>query len=160
MKHTVVDNFLSDDQFEGIVNLIGGNMFPWFFGGAIAHEKDGSDFYFTHSFYEDHAVNSGSFKELRPLIDKIKPKALLRVRALQYIGRDKLLEHAPHTDFLFPHQTCVLYLNTNDGFTRLNDDTCVSSVKNRALFFDGSEVHNSTNCTSKQRRIVVTVNYF
>jgi hypothetical protein len=160
MKHTVVDNFLPDNQLEALTALVGGNMFPWFFGGAIAHESDGSDFYFSHSFYEDHAVNSNLFKDLRPLVEKVNPKALLRVRALQYIGRDKLLEHAPHIDFSFPHQTCVFYLNTNDGFTRLTDGTCVGSLKNRALFFDGSEYHNSTNCTSDRRRMVITLNYF
>jgi hypothetical protein len=159
MTHKVIDNFLPSDYFESLFNLISGEDFPWFYGGHVADTQDTQDCYFTHNFYRDHRPNSNFFESLKPFLDKLEIQTLLRVRTLLYIGRDKLLEHGKHSDTTFSHKACVLYLNTNDGFTRLNDTTCVNSVKNRALLFDGSQLHNSTNCTSDQRRLVITVNY-
>lgn len=160
MTTSVTEGLMPIEQFTEIQTTLSGHLFPWFFNGYVAYEKDNSDFYFTHTMYENHTENSNWFNLTRPLLEIIKPKALIRIRALQYIGRDKLVEHAKHADFDYSHHTCVFYLNTNDGFTRLHDGTCVQSVENRAVFFDGSLQHNSTNCTSARRRLVLTVNYF
>ena len=160
MNHEVVDNFLPAEYFKDLFSLISGDSFPWYFGSHVADKSDIKDFYFIHTFYNHYIVGSNKFENLTLLLQILNPKALLRIRALQYIGRDKLTEHAKHADYPFLHKTCVLYLNTNDGFTRLQDGTCVKSVENRALFFDGSSLHNSTNCTSDRRRLVLTVNYF
>jgi len=160
MKHTVVDNFLPSEYFESLFNLIDDHNFPWFYGNYVADADDNKDSYFVHSFYQDNAVNSNLFTNLKPLIEHLNAKAVIRVRALTYTRQSVLLEHGKHTDFPFSHNVCVLYLNTNDGFTRLDDGTRIESVRNRALFFDGSLDHNSTNCTSAQRRMVLTINYF
>lgn len=160
MTHTTIDNFLPTDYFENLVGFVGGDSFPWFFSGAVADEVDSKDCYFVHTFYNKCKVNSNLFDHLQPLLNQLEIKALIRVRALMYIGRDNLIEHGKHADFPFSHNVCVLYLNTNDGFTRLDDDTRIESVGNRALFFDGSLDHNSTNCTLVQRRMVLTINYF
>ena len=160
MTHQIVDNFLQPDYFENLVSVISGEEFPWFYIGHIAEPNDTQDNYLTHNFYSNNAPNSNFFDHLKPLLEKLEVKALMRVRALMYIGRDHLIEHGRHSDTPFAHKTCVLYLNTNDGFTRLNDTTCVNSVRNRALLFDGSQPHNSTNCTSDKRRLVITINYF
>ena len=160
MTHQTVDNLLPADYFKDLFNLVSGSNFPWYFSSYVAGAGDTADFYFVHNFYTENTVNSGNFKNLEPLILALDVKALIRIRVLQYVGRDKLIEHGKHTDFSFPHKTCVLYLNTNDGFTRLHDGTCVQSVENRALLFDGSLHHNSTNCTSDRRRLVLTLNYF
>jgi len=160
MNYTVIDDFLPPDYFENIVNVIGDRNFPWFYIDGIADANDNQDGYLAHSFYQENKVNSGLFDHLKSLIDKINAKSLIRVRALAYIRQDTLTEHGKHVDCSFPHKACVLYLNSNDGFTRLSDGTCIESVKNRALFFDGSLTHNSTNCTTTKRRMVLTINYF
>jgi hypothetical protein len=160
MTHTVVDNFLPSDYFENLVSLVSNNDFHWFFSGTIADKTDNSDCYFAHTVYINHRINSNLFDHLQPLLQKINVKALLRIRVLQYIKQNEITEHKPHVDFIFPHQAFILYLNTNDGFTRLDNGVRVESVQNRALFFDGSTNHNSTNCTSSNRRLVLTVNYF
>jgi len=160
MTYTVVDDFLPSDYFEDLVSLVNNKDFHWFFSNTIADKTDNNDCYFTHTFYIHHKVSSSLFDHLHPLLQKINVKALLRIRVLQYIKQNEIVEHKPHVDFIFPHKAFILYLNTNDGFTRLDDGVCIESVRNRALFFDGSTYHNSTNCTSSKRRLVLTVNYF
>ena len=53
----------------------------------------------------------------------------------------------------------MFYFNTCDGYTKLNDGTKVESVANRALFFDPSIPHQSTNCTNAKARFNININY-
>jgi hypothetical protein len=156
----IVDNFLPQEEFDAIKKIVDSHDFPWFYGENIAGDYDSSDCYFFHDFYRDHQVNSTFFSVVAPILQKIDIKSVLRGKVLLYIGKDKLIEHGRHTDFRFPHKTFILYLNTNNGFTRLHDGQCVNSVENRALFFDGSLEHNSTNCTDQKSRKLIAISYF
>ena len=156
----IIDNFLSKEEFVELKNLISSNEFPWFLELKVADLNDFSDFYFIHTFYNKFTVTSNFFSLLQPILNKLEVKALIRCRILRYVGREKLIEHKKHIDFNFPHNTCILYLNTNDGFTRLHDGSCVNSVENRALISNGNLEHNSTNCTNADFRLVLTINYF
>jgi hypothetical protein len=160
MNHTVIDNYLTNEELEAIKKIVCGARFPWFYGDYVSGPGDNKDFYFIHTFYGNNTINSNFFSEFTPILEKIKPKALIRGRALLYIGKNKLIEHGKHIDFDYPHKTFILYLNTNDGFTRLHDGQCINSVENRALFFDGSLEHNSTNCTDQKTRKLITISYF
>jgi hypothetical protein len=156
----IIDNFLSEEEFAVFKNLISNDEFPWFFAPTVGSPTDFSDSYFIHTFYNNSIVNSNFFSLLQPILKKLEPKALIRCRILRYVGREKFIEHEKHVDFNFPHNACILYLNTNDGFTRLHDNSCVQSVENRALISDGSLEHNSSNCTNADFRLVLTINYF
>jgi hypothetical protein len=156
----IVDNYLPADDFKAIKEVVDGTNFAWFYGDGVSSKQDKSDGYFVHTFYTNYAVNSDMFGVLNPILAKINPKALIRCRAVLYTSKEKLIEHGQHFDFEYPHKTLILYLNSNDGFTRLHDGQCVNSVENRALFFDGSLKHNSTNCTNQNARKLITISYF
>jgi hypothetical protein len=157
----IIDNFLPKEELDAIKKIIDDGYFPWFFFSKVSNVEDTSGgCYFTHTFYNDSKPNSSYFSILDPIIQKIKPKALIRCRAIMYVNQEKLIEHGRHIDYDFSHKTCLLYLNSNDGFTRLHDGECVSSIENRALFFDGSLEHNSTNCTNQQTRQLIAISYF
>ena len=156
----IVENFLPQEFFDGMVAQLSGGSFPWFFIDHVATPLDKSDAYYVHTLYSENRSNSDVFNSITPILDLIKPKALIRCRVLSYAGKDTLIEHARHVDYDFSHNTCILYLNTNNGFTRLEDGEKVMSVANRALFSDGSVMHNSSNCTDAPRRLVLTINYF
>ena len=156
----VIDNFIDEENFSQFKNEILKDNFPWFFINSVGGPTDFSDSYFIHTFYNNSTVNSNFFSLLQPILKKLEPKALIRCRILRYIGKEKFIEHEKHTDFSFSHNVCVLYINTNDGFTRLHDNSCVQSVENRALISDGSLEHNSSNCTNADFRLVLTINYF
>ena len=44
----IVDNFLTNDEFENIKNILMSDDFPWYFNDYITDEKDINNFYFTH----------------------------------------------------------------------------------------------------------------
>jgi hypothetical protein len=156
----IIDNFLNEEEFDIIKKTILGEDFPWFFIDSVGTPTDFSDAYFIHTFYQNFSFNSNFSTILQPLLKKLDVKALIRCRALRYVGKEKFIEHAKHTDFNFSHNVCVFYINTNNGFTRLHDGSCVNSVENRALISDGSMEHNSSNCTDTNSRLVFTINYF
>ena len=91
--------------------------------------------------------------------DILNPNVLLRAKANLYPSSPKLHEHGKHVDFTFKHKGFLFYINTNNGFTRLSDGTRIESIENRALFFNSSLKHNSTNCTDQQVRINMNINY-
>lgn len=155
----IVDNFLPQSSFDSLVTLADGGSIPWFYVNYIATEKDNKDFYFIHTVYEKFRPTSDLIDAINPILSILQPKAILRCRLLSYIGSDVLMEHAKHVDFDYSHKACILYLNTNDGFTRLENGEKVMSVANRALISDGGVAHNSTNCTNAKRRLVLTINY-
>ena len=76
-----------------------------------------------------------------------------------YPNQNKFIEHDTHIDYDEPHQAAIYYINTNNGYTKLEDGTKVSSIANRMLFFDGSKNHQSTNCTDEKIRLNINFNY-
>jgi hypothetical protein len=158
----VIDNFLPHGEFlllkEKIDNTY--SNFPWFFKHTVGDYKDESDTYFTHVFYQDNMINSDAYSILGPILNFLDCKALIRARANLYMGKKELIHHARHSDFPFEHKAFILYINSNNGLTEFEDGTKVESVANRAIIFDGSTLHNSTNCTDEPFRMNISLNYF
>lgn len=161
-KYSIIDNFLDKDSFNKLKDLMYSAYFPWYFapfGVSKTGKKDGV--YHIHTFYDYDCFNSPQGKPfIMPLLDKICVKSLIRMKANLYPKTSKIIEHGSHTDFDYKHKGCILYINSNNGFTRLKDGTKIESVENRALFFDSSKEHNSTTCTDKDFRMNINLNYF
>jgi len=163
LDYEVVDNFLPDDVFQKYSFLLGG-LIPLFYSGSVSSEKDNKEYYLVHNFYDQDRVISQYFEDfISPLIwhEKVDIKALIRAKAGYYPKGKKIIENGQHTDRDYPHKNIVFYVNTCDGFTRLEDGTKVKSVANRALLLnDGLIKHNSTNSTNVDLRCTIAVNYF
>ena len=56
-------------------------------------------------------------------------------------------------------KTAVLYLNTNNGYTKFKTGEQVESVENRLVLFDGNVQHAGTTCTDKRYRAVFNLNF-
>ena len=162
----IIDNYLPKEQFENIKNTIcEDNMnFPWYYNKFLNNRNYGeidNHFYFVHVIYVNYLKNTNYFDDLLPLINKINPKALIRIKANGYPKNgDKIITHNFHTDYDFSHKGAILYLNTCNGKTILEDGTEIDSVANRILFFDSSKPHSSTNCTDAKMRFNININYF
>lgn len=159
MVHKIIDNFLSESAFTHIQQTIFGDTFPWYTTQGVGYEGDLSDKHFAHSLYVQAAPNSEFYPLVMAITDKLDMKALLRARVNMYLKGANLISHAKHLDFEFDHKGCILYLNTNNGYTELEDGTQVQSVANRALFFNPGAFHNSTNCTDELFRANIVINY-
>jgi len=163
MTYEIVDNFLDKKEFDQLCNIITDWYFPWYFQSRIngAYEKDeDNSFYLTHVLYADNKLNSDLYNHFLPLINKINPKALVRVKANCYANTPKIEVHKKHIDFPFTHKGCLYSINTCDGATILEDGTKIDSVENRALFFDPSKTHSSTSTTNAKARLNINLNYF
>lgn len=161
MEYRVEDNFLPREDFEYIKNSIVGNtFFPWYGGYGVSDSNSNDGYYFNHILYNNHSRISETFDLVIPIIQKINPFAIHRIKVNFYPSTEKLIYHDFHIDHDSPHKGLIFYLNTNDGKTILDDGTEIDSVENRVLFFDPSIRHRSTNCTNHQMgRYNINFNY-
>jgi len=155
----IKDNFLNEEDFKTLQKDIMSTYFPWFFNDYIVfdeeeHLKD--NFQFTHTFVLDNNKRSSLFHLLTPLINKISPNNLLRVKANLGTRNEQHIEH----DFDEPDVTTgIFYINTNNGYTRFKDGKKIESVANRYVKFNGSKLHSGVSQTDTKSRIVLNFNY-
>lgn len=159
---TIIDNALDETQFCEIEQVLTGSDFPWFFQNAVAEfgQEDLPDYYFTHQIYrKDTNYSSPAMKLFYPILEKLAITDLLRIKANLYPNVGTKIQNKPHVDFPFKCKGAILYINTNNGLTLLNDGTEIESIRNRLLIFDSEKPHSSTHCTDKKVRINVNFNY-
>lgn len=161
MNYTIIDNFLNSIDFAKIKNsVLDNDNFPWYFSNGVSDDTfKNKDSYFFHLVY-DNKINSDFYRTLSPLINKINPKQLIRIKINLYLKTDSLIRYGNHIDFPFQHSGCIFYLNTNNGKTILNKNIEIDSIENRALFFNPNIIHSSTNCTDFIYRSNINFNYF
>ena len=53
----------------------------------------------------------------------------------------------------------MFYLNTNDGYTLLEDGTKIKSIANRVLLFNPNDLHASTSTSDTNRRVTININW-
>jgi hypothetical protein len=166
MGYEVIDNFLSEEDFKKIKDMFFSDEFPWFLNPGVLKlegtEENLYDYQFTHAFFKNNSPWSDWLAELDPLMDKIKPNAILRIKANLVPRTEEVYEHGWHTDYDDPIQckTAVLYINSNDGYTIFKDSgEKINSLENRFVVFDSNMEHSGSTCTDQKVRIVLNINY-
>jgi len=167
MNYILQDNFLNQQDFNVIYSTLLGENFPWFFAPYKVYkekqDRDIRDFQFTHMVYFNHSVRTHMPEIFEPLLEKISPAAIVKIKANLTPITDKQIIYDMHIDvnnFNFKGKTAVFYLNTNNGYTLFEDGTNIDSVANRILIFDANIPHTGTSCTDEQFRCVLNINYF
>jgi hypothetical protein len=159
----VIDDFLFAELHQQVCKTLLGPDFPWFFNEYVVvddEEQTINSFQFTHTFYRNHNVCSSHYDALRPIIGKLNPQALVRIKAnLIPISKDPVVSKF-HVDVGFPCTTAIYYLNTTDGPTVFENGVKVDCVANRLVMFDSRLRHASSRCTDSKRRCVINFNYF
>jgi len=164
----IYKNFLDKESFLNIKETLLSYYFPWFLNLKVVSEKDlllnsklkNYDFQFCHIFYIDNKINSQYYNLLFPLIDKIKPKSLLRIKANLLTKTHKHMEHGYHVDFNDKKITTgVFYLDDSNGYTKFKNGKKITSKRNRIVIFNSNFFHCGTNCTDKEKRVVININY-
>lgn len=160
----IQDNFLTEKEFLNIQSTLMSSSFPWYYNPAVVTMEDLKEhFQFTHTFYSEYESNSEYIKLLHPLIDIIKPLSILRIKANLLTKTSEHVEHGLHVDCL-PNvnskiTTGILYINTNNGYTKFKNGNKVQSIKNKYIEFDATELHTGSTCTDENTRIVINFNY-
>ena len=161
LKYEIIDNLLAKEDFLKIKNFILGPEMHWIYNDEVANPNEHKgDFYFTHTFYSEFVVQSPFMELLNPVVKMLKAKAFYRIKANLYPNLNKIIFNNIHTDADFNHKGAIFYINTNNGFTILEDKTEIKSIENRLLLFDSSRPHQSTHCTDQKIRVNINFNYF
>ena len=160
----LLPNFLSKEDFKTTQTYFF-NELEWKYNDSIAGVNDDLDnFQFVHTFFNirDPYLEKGLSPHchiLKPILTKLAPMYMLRVKAnLRPRTANPILSNM-HTDLTFNQLTAIYYLNSNNGYTRFKNGTRVDSVQNTMLSFDGSLEHCGVSCTDQKRRIVLNINY-
>ena len=161
INYKVVDNFLPEKEFKTLRDRIMSQDFNWFCIEGVSYHSAKDGVYFIHTFFDEFQRTSNFFNLIRPILDKIKVKALIRAKANLYLKTPTLIRHGLHKDYKWGEAPGLIFsINDCDGETYLKDKVRVVSKANRALFFDAGEDHASTSCTDQDRRVNINFNYF
>jgi hypothetical protein len=163
MEYEIIDNFLESKDFKILTDNMLGGFFPWYITEDIVGDKESiltNHCSFTHAFYDNYQIHSDFFKKLSIVINKLQIKSLIRIKSNLYPKTTQLIEHNFHSDYDFSHKSGLYSLNTNNGFTIMEDGERIESIANRMLLFDASKPHNSTTCTDEIFRANIVFNYF
>jgi len=159
----IIDNYLSSEEHKTIKEAILGD-FPWYYSDfKVGNEtfNDKNNYQFVHVFYNNYMITSQYWQIILPIINKINPVAIVKVKANINPNTDTHNLFAFHTDInsKFKGKTAIYYVNTNNGYTVFKDGTGVESVANRIVIFDNDILHTNTTCTDQKIRCVLNFNY-
>lgn len=158
----IIDNFIFDDDLKKINEIMFTNRFPWYYSDTVMGREHDRYFYFIHNFLKDGQITSKNGWLIEPIIRKIDPKHLVRVRANLYPRELKQIQHGMHVDVILeePCTTGIFYFNDCNGYTLFEDGTKVESKANRFVKFDCRTKHSSVGHTDAKCRYVLNVNYY
>jgi hypothetical protein len=160
MNYKVIDNFLEQDVFLKLKkNILENENFSWKLVNTVSTIDSNDGIFFVNLLYFYEGVVDEDLSAVKPIMDKLNIKDLWRIKVNLYPKDCINYRYINHIDFDYSHTGCIFYLNTNNGKTILNDVVEIDSVENRALFFDPSQPHTSTNCTDKNYRSNIIFNY-
>jgi hypothetical protein len=163
----IIDDFLKKDEFDKIKELVTGPEISWFQNQYLIRpdsDQKLDDIYnwqFTHTFYKNYSISSSLFNILDPILIKLNPSAILRIKANLIPRTDHTVVYQMHTDITnFKGNTAIFYINSNNGYTMFKDGTIVESKENRIVIFDSTLEHTGTSCTDNRNRCVINFNYY
>tara|TARA_B100001989_G_C24472589_1_gene430056 strand:+ start:277 stop:828 length:552 start_codon:yes stop_codon:yes gene_type:complete len=154
----IIDNFLSQEDFHNIQTTLFHERFTWSY--VEKSEISGERAQLVHMFWEPIEGHISSHSQiLIPFISKIRPGALLRIKANLRPQTTKVVEDPLHVDVGCKSTTAILYMNTCDGYTHFEDGTKVKSIANRLVIFPSQTYHGGTSCSDETKRVVINFNY-
>ena len=163
MDIEIIDDFLDKESFEFIKKTMLSEEFSWFYTPqkTAGYEFD-ENFQFFHLFYVNHSINSPHFNILNPLINKINPLALVKIKANLTGKTQKIIDYGYHTDYITDTKlyTAVYYITSNNGSTNFKNGPTVQSKENRIVIFDSQLPHSGTSHTDERLRVLLNLNFY
>ena len=139
---------------------------PWFFQHETTRYADDEPF-FSHIFYQDMKPVSPIYDQaIHSILKNLGAGLVYNVRGNLYYNTGKKDKSARHIDVEYDGvvgKTSILYINTNNGGTKLyqkgKKSVFVNSVANRLVTFDSDTEHEAVWQTDTKTRIVINFNY-
>jgi hypothetical protein len=159
MSIKLIPNFLKEDTFLELKNILMDNQFPWFYSDVSGGLDDYSNFVFQHSFYKNEYQCSNWFnKIIMPILGNLNFKYLMRVRANCFSKRDKEIFTKFHIDSEKPHTVALYSVNSNNGYTLFENGQKILSKENQMAIFEGNLKHSSVSQTDTNIRVNINFN--
>ena len=163
----VYDDFLDENIFKNIQHEVMFDDIPWFYNNGVlgTHKENLRDYQLTHTLFVDQRITSKYFEVFEPLLFKIKPLAIIRIKLnLNSYSGETIHEHGYHSDYEGTRDeimsTGIFYLNDNNGYTIFEESKeKVLSKSNRFLEFPTTKKHSGSTSTDTKNRIVLNLNY-
>lgn len=169
MMYKVMDNYLSEAEFNYVYDTIHNMDFNWcLWKKANNNSSKENQFQFAHSFvnYKKECYSTSSKLPILIMkrIAKEEKKQLIisKAKANLFLKKDNHIELGLHKDieddtFL---KTLILYLEDSNGYTEFENGEKINSVKNRALLFDAHIPHQTVTQTDTMFRTNVNINFY
>jgi hypothetical protein len=165
----IQDDFLEEEDFVELRDMLFAPSFPWFFQQTIIYDDDDKEItpgFFCHTVFKDNLPNSPLFKShIMPILGAMKVSIASKVIINLNWRLPKPFTSIFHTDSKQKEQmtagwtTSILYMNTNNGHTGLENGEKIESVANRFVSFPGNIKHRIVSQTDEQQRILINFNY-
>jgi len=165
----IIDNYLSEELYNDIKFTLTESDFPWYLqknhkvGKLLTPLEDSRiDFQFIHGFYRDFCFQSHYYKLLIPIIDQLKPSALIRIKANLTTYANKVMPFHYHIDNEehVKCKTAIYYVNTTNGPTIFETGEEIECIGNRMIIFNSTIKHTGTTHTNEKFRCVLNFNYY
>ena len=165
IEKQIIDNFISEQELDIVQHVFNDLRFPW---GFVPWSRSGERAQFVHEFWTPLGGWVTEHKDLlRPFVDRLKPLAILRIKANLQPQSDGVHEDPLHYDMttkvkgneILDSTTSIFYVNTCNGYTYFEDGSKVESVANRMVIFSNRTRHAGTTCSDRPGRIVINFNY-
>tara|TARA_R100000458_G_C8177131_1_gene175507 strand:+ start:110 stop:667 length:558 start_codon:yes stop_codon:yes gene_type:complete len=180
--YEVYDNFLPLEDYQWMHSLFCTPFqdIAWTWGDKVLAENASADdldnWQFVHNLYYTNVTKNDEGKrivqggprsdlhnQLKDVYERLGVTQLLRAKANLLPKAQRIVEHGMHNDQtqLEGHEytVAIYYLNTNNGYTKLEDGTKIKSVANRMLVMSGAVKHTGSTCTDEKCRVVINFNY-
>ena len=162
MSNIVIqDNFLPVHEFESLRNDILQYDFPWYKSPIVDVNND-QDWQLCHNVYFENTFQS--VLNVSPLLKKMSAFSLVKIKINMIKREQQIIEHEFHIDIAYAPDdmlTSILYLNTNNGYTKFKSGEKVESVANRLVTFPSMMMHTgTTNTCNSPYRMCMNINWF
>jgi hypothetical protein len=163
----VIDDYLDRELFLAMRAALQSAAIPWL-ESQILRRKDmlhllpSENLQYVHGFYlrkRGIFYSSKTIELIKPVLDCLKPVALIKVKLNRTTRKDRHIEYGLHVDTRRTGATtAIFYLNSNNGYTLFGNGEKVVSVENRLVLFDASTLHTGASCTDADERMVLNIN--
>ena len=156
----IYDDYLDSDDFDKIAQIILGNNMPWYYVDGIV-EPNEETFQFCHYIYNDHRPCSDVYGDIAPLLYRINPAAIERIKINCQPRTSTILTNKMHIDTYDKRAySGILYINDNDGYTEFEDGQIVESKANRFITWPSYIKHRGSTCTNQHTRVLINLVYY
>ena len=161
LEYEVIDDFVHNYTNEPIIKVLSGNTFPWYLSSKVFEKEDEHwNSQHFHMLYSNKTHKRSNFYSLvQPIINKLDPAIILRVKVNCTPWTKDIIEFPFHTDTDFKSKTCVYYVNDNNGYTHFEDGSKVYSKARRLIRFDSNIKHSGSTHSDAKHRFVININY-